>query len=413
MTRYTAIIRSDTRAPRRIQSFDELSEAEWERVVAIILKERTDSLSVSIETSAEVEKTPQKPGSGSIGSGPVNEPIAVEKLTRTDQLLNQAHARADVLADAGNFDQKLMDHWQCRDTRCHNEKGWCFVDYNDKHYDVDHTQQRKWAMAIANGEPGVSIYRPPTELYRLWVKEQGSVTSLSRRSIQKEERERERIESERKRSNAKADREESTDWMSKFMAFQQQTMSMRMAESMASMMERQQDRDEQREQKREEQRSQQRSYAPQPSYPRYPESAYTPAPVVHQTPQSAYTHPHAVDLPLSRQAPSPNRNSSPIDTPNEEGKVIEAFFEWKKSRVGKSAWRDRIADVQRIADREMWSIDDLKTMADPSSIMYKIAMQKEVPDAMARGFKADLKAFKPEWQHLKVLMALGQPREVE
>ena len=33
---------------------------------------------------------------------------------------------------------------------------------------------------------------------------------------------------------------------------------------------------------------------------------------------------------------------------------------------------------------------------DPTSTMYRVAIQLGVPDALARGFKADLKVFKPQ-----------------
>lgn len=45
-----------------------------------------------------------------------------------------------------------------------------------------------------------------------------------------------------------------------------------------------------------------------------------------------------------------------------------------------------------------WSIDDLKAMSDPSSRLYQIAIDRGVPDGVARNLKADLKTFKPRWR---------------
>lgn len=47
-------------------------------------------------------------------------------------------------------------------------------------------------------------------------------------------------------------------------------------------------------------------------------------------------------------------------------------------------------------------------MEDSSGAMYKIAIQLGVSDALARGFRADLKDFKNQYQHAKALVNMGQ-----
>lgn len=322
-------------------------------------------------------------------------------MTRTDRLLDQAKIKADALRAAGNFEKDLLDHWQCHDSRCKNQNGWCFVDFSGKHYNMDHSQQALWAKAIANGDANVLIYRSPTSLYNFWTGNQGAVMSNSRRSIQKQEREQER-------ESARADREEGTDFMAKFMAFNKQQLEMRLAESMSDSIERMASRQEQR--------------RPPPSYPPiYHESAYTSSSI--QPSQQGY-HPSAsyansfhpqptqpTQLPRTHSPVSQlssARSSSPIDVSDEEYKVVEEFFEWKKTQTHKATWKDKIAEVQRIADTNMWTVKHLKVIEDPLSQMYRIAIQMGVSDTLARGFRKDLKDFKSQWRQAKALMTLGQ-----
>lgn len=82
---------------------------------------------------------------------------------------------------------------------------------------------------------------------------------------------------------------------------------------------------------------------------------------------------------------------------------MEAFFEWKKSYTHKARWKEKIAEVQRVADTNMWTTKHLRAMDNPTSTMYRIAMKKGVPDALARGFKEDLKIFKPQWKEARAL----------
>ena len=89
-------------------------------------------------------------------------------MTRTDYLLNRANIKADALAAAGNYDRELMEHWRCSKKRCRNSSGWCFVNFEGEHFDMDHTQQALWSKAIAANEPNISIFRPPTSLYNFW-----------------------------------------------------------------------------------------------------------------------------------------------------------------------------------------------------------------------------------------------------
>ena len=135
-----------------------------------------------IEIHAKVDKSQQRPLSIPVSES-AKETLTIDRLTRTDKLLNRTYAKQDALYTAGNYNKKLLDYWQCHDSRCRNQNGWCFIDYKGKHFDMDHTQQSRWAKAIANSESNILIYRPPTELYYWWTGRQGAVDSRSRRSL--------------------------------------------------------------------------------------------------------------------------------------------------------------------------------------------------------------------------------------
>jgi hypothetical protein len=55
----------------------------------------------------------------------------------------------------------------------------------------------------------------------------------------------------------------------------------------------------------------------------------------------------------------------------------------------------------------MWSIEDLKTMANPASVIYTRALEKGIPEGMARNFSRDLRVFKRVWRATEALTGLG------
>lgn len=44
---------------------------------------------------------------------------------------------------------------------------------------------------------------------------------------------------------------------------------------------------------------------------------------------------------------------------------MDEFFEWKKAGALKPAWKDKIAQVQRIVDDNMWVEKHLKDIEQP------------------------------------------------
>ncbi len=52
----------------------------------------------------------------------------------------------------------------------------------------------------------------------------------------------------------------------------------------------------------------------------------------------------------------------------------------------------------------MLEIADLKVMSHVDSSIYRTAVQKGIPEGMARSFKADLKLVKPEWRKARLVL---------
>ncbi|KAL8800753.1 MAG: hypothetical protein Q9182_004958 [Xanthomendoza sp. 2 TL-2023] len=118
---------------------------------------------------------------------------------QTDKLLQASLERAETANSTGHYEIALGDRWQCRDEHCSNNKdnkGYCFIGYQNKHYVIDSIHHSLWAKAISKGAPDVSIERPPMELYHHWLTGAGEVTQISRRTAAYQERQEARVERE-------------------------------------------------------------------------------------------------------------------------------------------------------------------------------------------------------------------------
>jgi hypothetical protein len=102
------------------------------------------------------------------------------------------------------------------------------------------------------------------------------------------------------------------------------------------------------------------------------------------------------------------RKSSPLADPNDEDEAIRLFFEWKISKTTSEDVKDRVRKVYEVVERQMWTLEDLKAMEDPSDSLYKIATNLGIPDGMARRFKRELRAYKPVYRTGATLISLGR-----
>lgn len=166
----TVTIRSQhTRAKRQKQSLSDFDHASWELINNLCLAESDRWGPQDIDVAIEIvgHSTIKRPRRG-VADAPTTIPNdatgATGARTRTDRLLDQQEARRQQAREEGNYDLDIIDRWQCHDPDCPNENGFCFVDYSDKHYTITASQSQLWSKAMATGEPGVTVLRPPTRL---------------------------------------------------------------------------------------------------------------------------------------------------------------------------------------------------------------------------------------------------------
>ena len=87
--------------------------------------------------------------------------------------------------------------------------------------------------------------------------------------------------------------------------------------------------------------------------------------------------------------------SSPIGS-NDEEEIIDRLFKWKIAQTKNETTKDKIREILRLVNEQFWNIDDSKEMSHVDSSIYCTNVQKGIPEGIARGFKSDLKSFKPE-----------------
>ncbi len=147
---------------------------------------------------------------------------------------------------------------------------------------------------------------------------------------------------------------------------------------------------------------------PQPSPWQQP-----PQPIQWQQPPPSQPTPHPSPPPPPPPPPPPlpaiaAQRSSPIGGSEETEEIFDQFFAWKINKTSRQTIKQKLAKVRVIVDAQMWSTNDLKDMADPTSAIYRTAIQVGVPDGMACAFKEDLKLFKPAWREAKTLLELSR-----
>ena len=288
-----------------METFDDFSEDEWDKIYNTVLKACIDrqkakvSLKLEIIIDApsrtelkELKKRAIEMTSSDLLESEQSSPKA--RYTRIDALLGRERNRAEALANAGNFEQDLLEKWNCNDDRCRNLRGYCFVDYNGRHYNMNLNQQKSWAKTIVNEDLNISFIYPPRSLYIFWTQRQDVVIDESRKPIQQFER------------------QESKDMMTRFMDFSKQQMDMRMQEMMMKQMDRAQQR-----------QAIYRSFSLPPPpppflYPEYQSQQYS---LHHHSPPP----PPPVSL-IAAIIISSQRRSSPIGHPDEKDRIIQEFF---------------------------------------------------------------------------------------
>ncbi len=209
------------------QFIDDFNELEWKKILLALTEKKVTNYTIKIEINVKIEKFTCKRFVEIVSeNSDINEKFH-QRHTCINQLLNWAWIKADTLADINNFDKALLNCWQCNDEHCRNQNDFCFVNFANKHYNMNHTQQSLWDKMIFNNEANISIEWSSIFLYNFWSDKQSSVISLSHWSDLHE-----------KRLNIKAKRVKKKDFMTRFMRFNEQQMKMQMSETMIVQIER-------------------------------------------------------------------------------------------------------------------------------------------------------------------------------
>lgn len=387
----SVIIKSKhSRSKRVIQTIDNFTESEWGKVIDLVEIEAR-KWSSELDLRIEVQMNESKDQTTNLPSDSEDLSATMpRRRTRTDQLLQRQHNQTDVLADASDFDIQLVRRWQCHDTRCINNNSFCFVDDN-LHYDLDHRYQKDWAKALARGDVGVTVEDPPRPLYG-FIMRQGPVSLTSKKS---------------KAQEVRKNRDDTTYIMDNFMDFSRKQLEMQMQERMMEQMSRMNERMDNRQQPPSiPQYNQYPSpwmYAPPPPSLPLPPPPLLPPPQNPSSFQVPPPHPPSnveVTTIPTRPSSRTQARSSPIGLAEDEDDILEDFFVWKRVALKKQSAKDKLEEVRVIVEREMWTVDDLKEMSRPDSFLYQRAMQLGIPDGLARGFRADFRAFKPLWRQV-------------
>jgi hypothetical protein len=151
------------------------------------------------------------------------------------------------------------------------------------------------------------------------------------------------------------------------------------------------------------------SLPPPPSYgPPPPPLSYVPPPPPPPPPSLPLTGPSNPRPETPTISQPPDKPSSPITVPDNEDEAISEFFAWKiiKGKTPKNT--ARLKEILQIVTREMWTIDDLRKIEDPTTIQYKKAIDLGIPDGLARSFRRDLRTFKPAYRSGQDLLSLAR-----
>jgi hypothetical protein len=93
---------------------------------------------------------------------------ALSKQSRdliTNRILKEKRARDNALPLERLIEKNIFNTWRCREERCDNRRGYCFVlKSTGQHYKVITSQQAKWAAAITKNHRGATLNQPPYNL---------------------------------------------------------------------------------------------------------------------------------------------------------------------------------------------------------------------------------------------------------
>ncbi len=208
------------------QFIDDFNELKWEKILLALIEKKVTDYTIKIEINAKIEKFTHKKSAEIVSEDSDIDERSRQRCICINQLLNWAWIRAETLVNINNFNKALLNCWQCNDEHCRNQNDFCFVNFADKHYNMNHIQQSLWNKMISNDEININIEQSSISLYNFWSDKQSSVISLFCWSDLHE-----------KRLNIKAKWVKKKDFMMRFTRFNEQQMKMWMSETMTDQIE--------------------------------------------------------------------------------------------------------------------------------------------------------------------------------
>jgi hypothetical protein len=341
----------------------------------------TDSISSPVPTTA-----------GAV-SGPIH---------RSDKLMLQHNARLDKEMQIGTSEGRITLRWQCRNSNCSNHNSICYVmPGSGDHYAVSTLDHRRWATMMEQGEG--SIDNPPGVVLGALI-QQGAIGREGRRP------------------NQQPGKKSTTDQMADMQSMVQNSMgmmlNMRMMDMMGNMM-----------------GSMGNStgnysiptpqYIPQP----YPVSQVPAQPYYHHIQPTVASHvpqrpvspgisretdkpPSELDVDTNttahrsilpakqgyatQQSVIPSSSPPPIMPDRTADDTVKDFFQWRINGLQAPDKRIKWRTAGSIANKNDWSLDDLRAMADSTSHQYQLAIKSGISDGIARSFLKEIRAFKSE-----------------
>ncbi len=208
------------------QFIDDFNKLKWKKILLTLTEKRVTDYIIKIKINVKIEKSTCKRFAEIVFKDSDIDEKSCQRCIYINQLLNQAQIRAETLVDVNNFNKALLNHWQCNDKHCKNQNDFCFMNFTDKHYNINYIQQFLWSKIISNNEANISIKQFSMSLYNLWSDKQNFVILLSCQS-----------DLHKKRLNIKAKWVKKKDFMTRFTRFNKQQMKMWMSETMIDQIE--------------------------------------------------------------------------------------------------------------------------------------------------------------------------------
>ncbi len=161
----------------KLQFIDDFIKAKWNKMLKIIASKIIIKYDVRIELQIEFlkKKSSLKRFLNVLSFDSLKfSLLKATRITRINKLLDHACIWVDDLIQVAvdNFDHKLLHCWQYIDKACQNFNDWCFIDFADKHFNMNHTQQSFWDKVIIIDDDDVTIKKSSISLYRFWINSQ-------------------------------------------------------------------------------------------------------------------------------------------------------------------------------------------------------------------------------------------------